>query len=399
MIDTISLLEIIIELVPQYIKIVEQNNINKINIVKITLKSKDFYILSLRPNTSELEKWINRLEKISNEFFELNLESFFTKKEIIRTRMVIEWLKIKNYQGDWFKLFDYCKQLDKRTYENSSIGFTFIYNFDITGTLDLVEFENQKLLDVLADSHYTFFEVDKTWAYIDYNFVELKNIPEQTDFPLLPSFLIPYQAILSDKQCGITRTKKGDLIIYDKLGLLASNRKGIWKIYESYSLRNVFIDIVGNHDLGANLFQILFDLSYKRHGALIILGNKDQSKSFVTNSSECFIDGNNILYKALNNRISKINIKNKDNLSKPLILELASMDGSILFDKNTGNLLAFGAMINHNKHANTESGARSTASLSAYHHGLIPFKISSDGEITAYIKDSKNNNLIRLNFL
>lgn len=67
---------------------------------------------------------------------------------------------------------------------------------------------------------------------------------------------------------------------------------------------------------------------------------------------------------------------------KRLLMELASIDGAVIFDNK--RLLAIGAIIKSNKKASEESGARSTAALSAYHWGGRPVKVSSDGEITVY---------------
>ncbi|MCF8951870.1 hypothetical protein OKQ67_07380 [Clostridioides difficile] len=38
------------------------------------------------------------------------------------------WIKIKGYDVGWFEFFDYFDTFENKTYENSSIGFNFIYN-------------------------------------------------------------------------------------------------------------------------------------------------------------------------------------------------------------------------------------------------------------------------------
>ena len=60
----------------------------------------------------------------------------------------------------------------------------------------------------------------------------------------------------------------------------------------------------------------------------------------------------------------------------------------VIFDEN--KLLAVGAIIKPHKNASEESGARSTAALSAYHYGGHPVKVSPDGEVTVYFA-SKND--------
>lgn len=74
--------------------------------------------------------------------------------------------------------------------------------------------------------------------------------------------------------------------------------------------------------------------------------------------------------------------KNALTRKKRLLLEVASMDGAVLFDNH--NLLAFGAMLNSHSQVGSHAGARTTAALSAFHAGGHPIKVSSDGDITVY---------------
>jgi DNA integrity scanning protein DisA with diadenylate cyclase activity len=82
--------------------------------------------------------------------------------------------------------------------------------------------------------------------------------------------------------------------------------------------------------------------------------------------------------------VHSINIaaKEYEMRKKKMLLELASMDGAIIFD--SANVLAVGAMIETHPFANDCAGARATAAKSAVHHGGTPIKISSDGEISLH---------------
>jgi hypothetical protein len=65
---------------------------------------------------------------------------------------------------------------------------------------------------------------------------------------------------------------------------------------------------------------------------------------------------------------------------KRVLLELASMDGAVIFDDN--KILSFGSMIQTHPSAGSHAGARTTAYESAYLYGGKPFKVRSDGDIS-----------------
>ncbi|WP_342543330.1 DNA integrity scanning protein DisA nucleotide-binding domain protein [Paenisporosarcina sp. FSL H8-0542] len=364
-----------------------------------------YWISSNRNPTPQLHRWKDKCLSIAAELLSKpTTGSKIIDKDLIQSRFVKEWLLEKGYKGDWEEIFDYSRSLESRTYENASIGFTYIYDSNRNGTLSLFEDNNQKIIDVLAETQYTYFRVGNGWTFIDYDYVKWNEIVIKEDYKLIPEFLYPYQSILEEGECGITKTKRGDLIIYNKNGLLASSRKGEWKIYDSPSLKNSLVDYVGvsNYRVGCNLFEILFDLSYRRHGALIIIDNQGTYKEIISNHSS-LIENGSTLHQVLSERLEKIDLSSarSDVVSKQLILELASVDGALVLNE-TGKVLAFGAIVNSHEHADGETGARSTAALSAHLYGSKVLKVSSDGEITLYYlnqQGSQDPELIKLRFL
>jgi len=246
--------------------------------------------------------------------------------------------------------------------------------------------------------------VDSNWSFIDYDYIKWNEINQPDQYKLLPEFLYPYQSVLREGECGITRTKRGDLIIYDRTGLLASYRKGFWKIYEVTSIKNTIKSILGghNHWMASNLFEMLFDLSYRRHGALIIIDKASKSEQFINNELSLINNGStgSKLHQALSNRLQGIclNDKDLDKISKPLLLELASIDGALVFD-NKGKIISFGSMIKTHEKATTEFGARSSAALSAFYNKALAFKVSSDGEISLFISKDKKGSPEKITFI
>ena len=399
MMSTYDYYKIMVDLVPQWYSTKSQAPYD----MEINIDGDEYWISSHSNATPGIHRWKEKCLEVSVEILNKpTTGSTIIDRELVQSRLVKEWLVLNGYPGDWEKLFDYSRSLEARTYENSTIGFSYVYNPKKSGDVSLIDDANQKILDVLGETQYTYFTIGTNWTFLDYNYVKWHEIKMSDDYKLIPEFLYPYQSILENGECAITKTKRGDLIIYNKSGLLASCRKGEWKIYDSRALKNNIVDYVGSYRVGCNLFEILFDLSYRRHGALIVVDTNNSYKEVITNHSS-LLESGSTLHRALSGRINQISLNEGDitKVSKQLILELASVDGALVLD-NSGRVLAFGAIINSHKDANGEIGARSTAALSAHLYGLKVFKVSSDGEITLYQHNNPKNNdmeLIRLKFL
>ena len=85
-----------------------------------------------------------------------------------------------------------------------------------------------------------------------------------------PEFLHPIHSVMDDSDLSAHLTAQGDLIIMSKAGLLATRRKRKWKIYDVRTFKNSLSYCLGNHYVGANLFEVVFDLSFRRQGSLLI---------------------------------------------------------------------------------------------------------------------------------
>lgn len=387
MISKDDLFDIIMEIIPQYYK----SELGIGEKVSINIDGDIHVFNAFRKNTPNLNRLVEFIETNCDKFLSIDLNSKSIEKQLIQRHIVNEWIKIKGYDGDWFEFFDYCDTIENKTYENSSIGFNFIYNpNEVVDSISVLkEAKKQKILDVLTESQYTYFKMGKDWKFIAYEHIHLSDIYNgDEEYKLIPEFLYPYKHILGNEECGITRTKRGDLIIFNKEGIIASNRKSSWKIYEPLTFKNALVDIFESsgcphYRIACNMVDIVFDLSYRRHGALIIFDLDETFNDKIQNQHSILDGTDNILYSALESSISLINLNTKFNkdIRKSLILELSSVDGAIVFNKS-GKVKSFGSIVKNHINANMQEGARSTAAVSAYNYGMSPvFKISSDGEI------------------
>jgi hypothetical protein len=148
--------------------------------------------------------------------------------------------------------------------------------------------------------------------------------------------------------------------------------------------------------VGANLFEVVFDLSFRRQGALLIYDPEHQIQNHLLNpESLLFPDGmgdevDRVSGQTLIGRsIEDIAIGKKAGSlkRKRRLIEMACVDGAVVFDDT--RLLAVGALIRSHPGVGNQLGARTTAARSAYLWGARPIKVSSDGDVTIYFQSRK----------
>ncbi|WP_337073925.1 diadenylate cyclase [Aeromonas veronii] len=308
--------------------------------------------------------------------------------EIIQESLAKKWLEQHEPRINWSKIFSYNRDLDYRTYENSSISINLLIKIGC-GDFDLTDTSHYKIIDPLASNLNVYFEVNEELCYRDYNYISWGEVKESQNYKFLPEFLHPFQGIKDKDDWSIHKTSRGDLVILDKDGLRATKRKGKWTIYDPPTIKNMIVDIIGQSSywVACNLFEVLLDLSYKRHGALLIYDNLNAMSQFVTNKESLLFNNRNSIDIVRKNMISAIGdiamgSSQSENIKKRLLIELASMDGAVIYSDN--RLKGFGCMIQAHPAAGEATGARTTAALSSYLYGGFAVKVSTDGEITIF---------------
>ncbi|MFM4811078.1 hypothetical protein [Aeromonas dhakensis] len=308
--------------------------------------------------------------------------------ELIQESLAKAWLEQHEQNIDWGKVFSYSRDLDHRTYENSPISINLLIRQG-SGGFDLTDESHYKIIDPLASNLNVYFEVNQDLRYRNYNYISWSEVKESTSYKFIPEFLHPFQQIKDRNDWSVHKTSRGDLIILDSCGLRATRRKGKWTIYDPQTIKNMIYDIMGrgSYWIACNLFEVLLDLSYKRHGALLIYDNLDKISAYITNR-ESLLDYNNedldIVRDNMIPAISNISMasRHSTNIKKRLLIELASMDGAVIYSDRT--LKGFGCMIQAHPDAGEATGARTTAALSAYLYGCFAVKVSTDGDITIF---------------
>ena len=122
----------------------------------------------------------------------------------------------------------------------------------------------QRFFDQLASSQFSYLAVDGDLRLMHYGEVEWAQVETNISHKFHPEFLHPIHSIMDDSDLSAHLTAQGDLIIMNKAGLLATRRKRKWKIYDVRTFKNSLSYCLGNPYVGANLFEVVFDLSFRR---------------------------------------------------------------------------------------------------------------------------------------
>jgi hypothetical protein len=306
--------------------------------------------------------------------------------DLIQEFLALKWLDLTNETIQWQKVLAYFRELSERTYENTTITKNLILTPNERGTSDITESKHAKIFDILASSPQCFIKTDGQMRFVGYDEIRWKSVRDSEQSKFHPEFLQPFYCALADGEFSIHHTSKRDLIVVGRGGIIATKRKSRWKLYDPNNLKNSLGDILhGEYRIGCNIYEILFDLSFQRHGALLIFDPSDKLNAQVVNPHAWIVPEDADMGSAhsiLRRRIRDIKSPvwgTTPKRDKRLFLELASVDGALIFSQS--EIKAFGAMIKTHSKAKGQYGARATASLSAYLYGAYPIRISADGDV------------------
>ncbi|SEW26199.1 diadenylate cyclase [[Clostridium] fimetarium] len=390
-----ELAKIVENVIPQLLLNNNAADIDWGRLFKLNLNGCDFLYITYNTggrggNIGNIFRYI---EDMSSSFCGLNLYSSEMEENYVEKAIATKWLEIETSltQLEWYKILDNMEKLQRRTYENLPIVKNIIIDTKAKGTVNLSEQSEAKLIDVMAGSNYVYFVADKELRIIDYKTIMWETVTDKATYSSVPNFLQPFANEVGTDKVAISLTHSGDIIVYKQTGMVISIRKGNIVVYDDSIVKNLYKDVLNNtvYGIKCNLFDICWDLSYRRHGALIIVAlDNDFEKHVVNEESILTHVTSKGIRKELVKSIQQVSLINTGKIkNRNIFLELASIDGALIIDSNNGDVKAFGAIIETAKGIKEVSGARSTAARSAVSYGnMSPIKISSDGDITLYKK-------------
>ena len=338
------------------------------------------------------------LARITARTRELPLKYFIQLPSLIDVLLesfAVDWLRIHSPTTDWTKLINYLEAVARRTSENQPVALNLIVKKGL-GRGDITHVSYQKFFDRLASSSFTYLAVDSDLRLIEYGEVEWAQVQNVTSYKFHPEFLHPIHSVMGPDDVSAHLTVQGDLIIMNRAGLLAARRKRKWKIYDVRTFKNSLSYCLGNYCVGANLFEVVFDLSFRRQGALLVYDPEHHTLDHILNTesllcsewspeepalgeTECgqVLIGPSVDDVAIGKRMGALKRKRR-------LIEMGCVDGAVIFDDH--HLLAVGAIIDPHPSVGNQLGARTTAARSSYLWGAHPIKVSSDGDVTIYFK-------------
>lgn len=317
-------------------------------------------------------------------------------KEIIQEKCIIEWLRLFSSQISWEKITSTLRFLDSKTYENSRSLYNFIITDDDSNTS--IDIENDfKIIDQLGSSLYTFIIVNNKFNLVGISGTTHSSKTQKINSlsPLFISNLNGYSDF------SITRTPNSEIIISYKSAIIAMKRRGLWKVYTPSTIEKSIKSILkeknnkrffSQNDCGI-LPGVLSDISFKRHGALLLYDPHDmiiKNNDIIINKDSIILNNEkNSVRRKIADSIENISIldKNTEESKRRLVCELSSIDGALVFNNN--GITAFGAYLRPHIDVPIELGTRSTAACSACKYGMTAFKASTDGDVVIYYSKSK----------
>jgi hypothetical protein len=311
--------------------------------------------------------------------------------DVLLESFAMEWLHLHSGTANFTKLIKYLDSIGRRTYENVPVSLNLILRPG-SGIGDITQPYLQKFLDRLASSAFSYLAVDAELRLMDYGEVDWNQVQSSPSYKFHPEFLHPIHSVMEEKDLSAHLTAQGDLVLMNKAGLLAARRKGKWRVYDVRTFKNSLCYCLGNYHVGANLFEVLFDLSFRRQGALLIYDPEHRLGEHILNRESILFEewktdagppparapGQSLIRRS----IEDIGVGRKAGSlkRKRRLVEMACVDGAVVFDDH--HILAVGAIIKSHADVGNQLGARMTAARSAYLWGTRPITVSSDGDVT-----------------
>jgi hypothetical protein len=354
---------------------------------------------TLSPNLSE---WLAR---ICSRTEDLPLDRFLEyagAMDVLTESFATEWLRMQSGEPDWVRLIKYLESVSRRTSENLPVPLTLMVRPG-AGIGDITQAHLQKFFDRLASSPYsfTYLAVDADLRLMNYGSLEWSQVNNATSHRFYPEFLHPIHGVMDETDLVAHLTPHGDLVIMDKAGVLATKRKKKWKLYDTRCFKNSLAYCLGNRDVAANLIEVVFDLSFRRQGALLIYDPEHRILERILNPESIMSplwqrNGNALQNRACGQVLIKSSIEDiaigkkiGSIKRKRQLIELACIDGAIVFDD--AHLLAVGALIRSHPDVGSHLGARITAARSAYLWGAHPIAVSSDGDVAVHFQSRSDD--------
>jgi DNA integrity scanning protein DisA with diadenylate cyclase activity len=132
-----------------------------------------------------------------------------------------------------------------------------------------------------------------------------------------------------------------------------------------------------------SIYRAALDIAFRRSGGLfVLLRNRQNLRKTVRQGDAIGDRGRPKIDASFDGVLDDLYVQTSP---RTVVAELAALDGAVVL-ANTGQVLAYGAVLDPQRKGRLRAaeGSRTKAAIGASNYGLA-IKISSDGDITAYV--------------
>ncbi|MES2104991.1 MAG: diadenylate cyclase [Pseudomonadota bacterium] len=286
--------------------------------------------------------------------------------------------------------------LSQQSYENKALSFGCILDPSIdvlnSGAHFPSDFLALKKYKALSDGYRTAYLISNTGTVVD-----LVEMAAPTDGKFATKHYYPNWAEgialeSMNGRCAISLSRQGDILIFESGTLRFTYRFGKWQYWN----HNQYIKLLNDRARAQGvkqraigyvvkaIYRAALDVSFRRCGGMFVILSAKKNLREIVRNGDAIADNKRSLTDSVFDKV--ISQKTIQSLPRPVVVELASLDGSVVME-NSGKVLAFGAVLRQrrNGHLRDSEGSRTKAAIGASNYG-ITIKISSDGEISVYYK-------------
>jgi hypothetical protein len=299
---------------------------------------------------------------------------------------------------DFNVLLNALRRLSEQSYENKAIAFGLLITKNkpaknnAPGARFPDDFLSMKRFRALSDGYQTAYVVDESGRLIE--FLGLPRTPKKESW--VPDWASGMATVAEKRDAlGIALTRHGDILVMHKGAMTFTYRRGQWHYWQHSHL----VDLMHNatraqktpatlkKKVAKRLFQIALDISFRRTGGLLVLmKNKAKVTRLVSGPDRMWDAKRGAPDAAMDWCLGDGSIQDTH---RSVLADIVSLDGALVVG-NRGQVLSYAAIIEPARRTRSRAseGSRTRAAIAASRYGMA-VKVSSDGDITAYVNKGK----------
>ncbi len=312
------------------------------------------------------------------------------EQEWLRQQFAERWIARRTKLGGWSETIDYFRRLNGRTRENRRVRKNVIIERTMAAE-EAIRLDDESLftgLDWLGGAPRSYFRTDEKLRIKSLEATTPACAPDEVDpDSFVPIFLRPLALTAGPDNVVVSATEAGDLLVANSKSLIATRRRGKWLTIDAQNvignlsaiMQSRFVDEgVEPKYLARLAIQLMLEMSYARHGGMIIFDTKANLENYIVKRDETSEWKTKSLVSQVHFRRRSLRVSDV-----VLLTELSHIDGALIFDPE-GDLINVGAMVRPHPGQARIPGARTAAADAAARFGATVIKASADGAVSMH---------------